>query len=311
MKTSPLVSHDRFVTRALVSSFLLLAAGLAQAQVVFVDVYHTGIINKVVVGGSSTQFASGLTYPTGVVFDAAGNLVVANSGNSSNAGAILKFTSGGGSSTFATGLNYPTGLAIDSSGNLYVSSNLGNIRKVDTGGNVSIFVATSDGTYGMAFDTAGNLYVADKTTSSINRIAAGTSTMVTFISSVTDPNGLVFDNAGNLYVALGSSGKIAKYNPDGSINNLNFVTGVNTPNFMAYDGTSFFVSAEGALLQISAAGSVSTLMTFGLSTAGGPWGVAVAVPEASTGAMLAGLAALGVAALRRWRRSLNELEVER
>jgi len=62
---------------------------------------------------------TGLSLPTGLALDSAGNLYVANYGNST----ITKFTPSGAGSVFAsTGLNGPESLAFDSAGNLYVAN---------------------------------------------------------------------------------------------------------------------------------------------------------------------------------------------
>lgn len=302
MNTAILLLGNRIAVRALLLGLALAALSVIHAQTVYVSVYHTGLVDKVVVGGSTTQFASGISYPTGVVFDTSGNLVVASAGSHN----IWKYPlSGGSPTTFASGLtDDPTGLAYDNSGNLYVSSNLGNIKKVASNGTVSPFVTTSDSLYGMTFDTSGNLYVANWTTDKIYKIASGTSTMTEFIAfgGNDNPTGLAFDSSGNLFVSLNLTGKIAKFASDGTSINPDFVTGRTNPGLMAYDGTDLFVVQEGALLRISSSGGVSTLQTYGLSTAGGPWGVAVAaIPEPSTTAALIGLAASGLALLRRRR----------
>ena len=66
----------------------------------------------------ATTFASGLSYPSGLAFDNAGNLFVADAGS----GAVYKFTPAGVRTTFASGLNYPSGLAFDRAGNLFVDA---------------------------------------------------------------------------------------------------------------------------------------------------------------------------------------------
>ncbi len=64
-------------------------------------------------------FASGLSGPAGLAFDAAGDLYVANlTGNT-----ISEFSSTGASKgTFASGLDLPVGLAFDAAGDLYVAN---------------------------------------------------------------------------------------------------------------------------------------------------------------------------------------------
>ena len=72
-------------------------------------------------GDASAPSLPGSTCPDGLAFDAAGNLYVANSGNTT----VLKktvseVTPAGVVSTFATGFDEPDGLAFDAAGNLYV-----------------------------------------------------------------------------------------------------------------------------------------------------------------------------------------------
>jgi hypothetical protein len=104
-------------------------------------------------------FASGLNLPSGLAFDASGNLYAANSGNNT----ISEITPGGQVSTFASGLNDPRGLAFNASGNLFVANN-GNdtISKITPGGQVSTFASDVDFArpVGLAFDASGNLFAA-------------------------------------------------------------------------------------------------------------------------------------------------------
>ena len=64
-----------------------------------------------------TQFATGLTDPVALKFNAAGDLFVADGGST-----VSEVTPTGNVSTLVSGLNGPDGLAFDSAGNLYVSN---------------------------------------------------------------------------------------------------------------------------------------------------------------------------------------------
>jgi hypothetical protein len=159
--------------------------------------------------------------PNGVAVDGAGNVYVADTGNST----IRKVTSDGGVTTLAgspglTGatdgtngaalFNYPSGVAVDSAGNLYVADTYNStIRKV-TGGGVVTTLAGSPGLSGsangpngtalfnypsgVAVDTGGNLYVADSGNNTIRKVTSGG--MVTTLAGSAGQSGSA-DGAGS------------------------------------------------------------------------------------------------------------------
>ena len=126
----------------------------------------SGKIYKLTPNGLRTTFASGLDLPTGLAFDSAGNLFVANVSKFIN-GAIYKFTPTGGRSTFASGLTNPEAVPFDNAGNLFVSAFYstsypgGAIYKITSGGVRSTFAIGVSPFAPMACDSAGNLFVSD------------------------------------------------------------------------------------------------------------------------------------------------------
>lgn len=146
-----------------------------------------------------------LSYPVGLVFDSAGNLIVADSGNNrirriDTTGTITTIAGtgtagfgGDGGPALLADLDGPTGLALDAAGNLYFTDIFNQrVRKIDTGG----FITTVAGN-----GTAG--YNGDG--------IAATSASLNF------PRGLVLDSAGNLYIADTLNFRVRRVDPFGII----------------------------------------------------------------------------------------------
>ncbi len=152
-----------------------------------------------------------LSGPSGVAFDSAGNIYVANTA----ANNVKIFTSAGVASPIAggvitTGLSGPWGVAVDSAGNIYVANRTSNNVKIftSTGAVSPIAGGTISGLntpYGVAVDGAGNIYVANfgghnvkifTSSGAPSPIAGGTIT-----NGLNSPGGVTVDSAGNIYVA--------------------------------------------------------------------------------------------------------------
>ena len=149
--------------------------------------------------GNSTQGLGGdggaatgalLDTPTGVVFDAAGNLYIVDTGNNrirkvGTDGNINTFAgsgnvafSGDGGPAVGAGLNKPQGIAIDNAGNVFVSDTLNHrVRKITPDGTITTVAGNGNGTEagdggpatlaslyypkGLAVDRSGNLFISD------------------------------------------------------------------------------------------------------------------------------------------------------
>lgn len=105
--------------------------------------------------GQSTVPTTGLSQPTGLAPNAAGDLYVADSGNNR----VVKVAAGSGaqSTVPTTGLSSPLGLALDGSGNLYVADGFNNrvVRVRESGGGQVTLAFTGLNTpTGLAFPPA-------------------------------------------------------------------------------------------------------------------------------------------------------------
>ena len=192
-------------------------------------------------GDNGSAISAQLNYPGGVAVDSAGNVYIADSGNSrirkvSN-GVITTVAGGGmqlGDSGPATSAQVygPTGVAVDPAGNLYMADTFDNrIRKVSNGVITTVVgngtpgfsgdggPATSaqlTGPLGVAVDSAGNLYIADSGNYRIRKVSNGVITTVAgsggpgypligdngpAVRAQLNPFGIAVDSGGNVYIA--------------------------------------------------------------------------------------------------------------
>jgi sugar lactone lactonase YvrE len=177
--------------------------------------YYNNVIRKIntlgiisTIAGTGTQGYSGdggqataaeINQPVSFVFDASGNLYIADEGNyvirkintlgiiSTIAGNGTFGYSGDNSAATAAELSYPYGVTIDAIGNLYIADEVSSrIRMVNIAGIISTIAG--DGTQGysgdgaqaitaelyyptsIVFDAAGNLYIADNYNNRIRKV---------------------------------------------------------------------------------------------------------------------------------------------
>jgi sugar lactone lactonase YvrE len=220
----------------------------------------TTIAGVVGVAGSTDGTGAGALfyYPTGVAFDGAGNLYIADDGaktirKMAPSGAVSTLagkpgvTGGSDGAGSAASFTDPLGISADSSGNVYVADN-GNdtLRRITPAGAVTTLAgspntaASVDGTgaaaaftepYGVVVAMSGDLFVADDTT--IRRVTMG-GAVSTFAgmesigtadgpgasSRFSGPVGVATDAGGNAYVADNGGNTIRRVSRSGLVTTL-------------------------------------------------------------------------------------------
>jgi len=117
---------------------------------------------------SPTIVASGIPFPTDLVFTPDGRLFVASSTSSNSY--LYEIMPDGSTSVFASGLSFPTSLAYFSDHIYVAASGNGTIIRIDMSGNKSVFISdlsAPNGPYGLSFDRYGNLYFTDHGTGNV------------------------------------------------------------------------------------------------------------------------------------------------
>ena len=187
-----------------------------------------GLINTIAGDGEEGYAGDGvpavtapLNLPSGLVFDRAGNLYIADAGNNrvrlvgldgvihTFAGTGAAGFSGDGGNATAAQLSYPSGLAIDGDGAVYIADTGNNrIRKVSPDGTITTVAGNGTAGYkgdggaavgaqlsspiGVALDVAGNLYIADTGNYVVRKVSNGMISTVagTGVSGESDDGGL-------------------------------------------------------------------------------------------------------------------------
>ena len=241
--------------------------------------------------GAGTLVSSGLSSPSGVAVDGAGNVYIADSGNN----AIEEWNAATqGLTTLASGLYDPRGVALDGWGNAYFDngSYSGAFDEWNAVTQTSNTLFSADPDFlpsGLAVDAAGNVYFAETNNYGTPRIAKWYVTTqsvapVLLTGLNNDPQGVAVDASDNIYIADTYSNIVQKYNLLGGLTSLvTLASGLAGPRGVAVDasGNVYFTdTGNGAIKEWNAATqAVSTLTSSGLNS---PCGLTVGAWATST-----------------------------
>jgi hypothetical protein len=209
------------------------------------------------VNGEYTPLATiqnGVTTPQALIFDAAGDLFVAN-----QPGSVAVFTPPYNQSpiAIAAGVNHPQALVIDARGDLFVAngngSNTATVYSPPYGGPPATTISTSvDDPVSLALDATGDLFVVNAASNAVTEYAPPYSGAPTVLSKgLNAPNSVALDARGNLFVAnLNSTpNSIVEYAPPFSGTSAPIATitnGINEQGSIAAISMNLFVPNQGA-----------------------------------------------------------------
>jgi len=271
-------------------SFFLFSTGynflFAQSPVISYatpKVYATGItINTlkpsstgVAAAAYNTTFTTtgaGLHNESGMAIDAAGNLYIADRGNS----LVKKFAPGSTTPTIiGAGFFHPIDVKVDAAGNVFVADYANSAIKEVLASNGSTITLGSGFSYpaALALDRAGNIYVADAGNNAVKVILAVNGSTVNLGSGFNEPFGIALDSQGNVYVS-DVSNTIIKIPVNGGPQ-VPVVTGLSNPNGIAIDAADnlFIADSNNGVVKELPSGS-TTVLTLN-STSVNLYGVAV------------------------------------
>jgi hypothetical protein len=197
---------------------------------------------------------NGITSPQALIFDAAGDLFVAN-----QPGSVTEYVPPYNLAplAIANGVNHPQALALDARGNLFVAngngSNTVTVYSPPYGGGPSATISASvDDPVGLALDANANLFVVNSAADTVTEYAPPYAAAPSTISrGLSTPGSLAIDSRGNLFVAnLNSTpNSIVEYAPPFSSQSAPIATitnGVNEQGAISVASGSLFVPNQGA-----------------------------------------------------------------
>ncbi len=212
--------------------------------------------------GPQIAFDPALSIPLGgsifqiraLAVDGAGNLFVANDGNS---GVFKVPANGGATTTVGSGLSYPDGVAVDGAGNVFIAdARLGILVEVPgDGGPQKTLMSGLNEPAGVAVDGIGDVFVADLQNNRVLKFPVGGGAPTTVGHGLAAPWGLAADSAGNLLIVDSGHFRVVKVRARDGQQTLvysgdilmmaNMAVDAANNVFVAYPGVGYVVEAPG------------------------------------------------------------------
>jgi hypothetical protein len=220
-----------------------------------------------------TDYVTSISPPSGIVFDAQGNLFIGDYLNYK----IIKVDLLGAKTTITSGLDgSPNQITLDAGNNIWAPSEFfSSVAKVTQAGAITKYSASGNA-YGVAIDASGSVYFSESGPGNIKKIDFPSGTITTFKSGLTTPRGLTFDANGDLLVACGgSANKIIKISPTGNVTDL--VTGINSPYFLTLNtnGDLYISTGSGGSIYLFANGASNGTQSVFSSSLGSAYGITI------------------------------------
>ncbi len=207
---------------------------------------YTGVV--------STTITDGISQPSALALDGAGDLYVLDHGNSSVAEYQPPYT-GAPSVSFTAGIDVPYAMVVDGSRNVFVANAGSNTVTVYAPPYTAVTTTISSGIslpYALALDGSGNLFVANNSNSSVSEFAPPYTgaAVATITNGVYLPIALALDAAGELFVA-NQNGSVTVYEPPYTGSPTVIQSGIDLPEALLVDPSGTLFVANGSSAEVT------------------------------------------------------------
>jgi sugar lactone lactonase YvrE len=225
--------------------------------------------------GFATAIGSGFANPYSMTVDAAGDVFIADYGNSRVVEVPYLALTGtyGPQITIASnpGVYLPAAVAVDGAGNVFIADwGQGQVVELPYLGNgnygTQIQLAGID-SQGLAVDAAGDVFISDWANGDVVEVPAGGGAQITVVTGLNRPEGVAVDAAGDVFVADAAGHRVLEVTPSGTQSTVG--SGWSNPTGVAVDAAGdVFISDTGLnqVVEVPAGGGTQTPLNTGSFT---------------------------------------------